>query len=201
MADQDLAVTEKGSTLQKYTEADVDAVLRALILTGGSTAKTEKIVKESGISITRNAITYWRDHAFARRYFELRSELGRDVGEEIAARGMETAMKADSAEKRLIDELMSVIESGEYDEKILAPALAAVAKAKDVAIKNSQLLRDRPTEIKQTRDVPELLAILERTGVFDRVGSASPMIEPVEAESVEVEVVKGSNHNKVRPRD
>jgi hypothetical protein len=113
MADQDLAVTEKGSTLQKYTEADVDAVLRALILTGGSTAKTEKIVKESGISITRNAITYWRDHAFARRYFELRSELGRDVGEEIAARGMETAMKADSAEKRLIDELMSVIESGE----------------------------------------------------------------------------------------
>ncbi len=164
------AVTERGATL-RHTEAEVDLALRLLALSGGELTQTSKQLKAEGISITRQSLRKWRDVCFPRRYHMVRQELGRDVGEEMAGRAMERALQADEAQSRYIEEAIKKLDQVEPEHLAKKNALA-LAQAMGISVEKAQLLRDRPTEIKEVRSVDENIAILERLGVLKRTDEA-----------------------------
>jgi hypothetical protein len=174
------AKTEQGTTVRS-SEDEVNLALRLLILNGGRYTLTAEQLAEDGIEINRESLKRWRNISFPRRYFELRKGLGRDVGEEIAGRAFERALQADEAEQRYIAEAVAKIDRVHPDA--LARNALALAQAKGINVEKSQLLRDRPTEIKETRGVEELVKALERLGVAKKVDAID--VEVVEEEDVE----------------
>jgi hypothetical protein len=168
----DVAVTERGRPLPHYSDAEIDAALRTLILTG-SVAKASRTLIESGLQFSEQQLRHWRDHAFANRHYRLRRELANDVGEEVAGRAMEQALQEDEAERLFVERALDRLD--EIPTRDLAASARNMAQAKALDVTKAQLLRDRPTEIKETRSVPELLAVLKDAGVL-RVSEADNTI-------------------------
>ena len=173
-----LAVTERGTTLKGHTEEQVDLALKTLVLSGGSIKKAQAILGEEGLVVSADAYRYWRDVAFPSRYQAIRAELTNAAGDELAARAMQRAKDADEAEAEYIR--LALEKAGEVSPDKLTKAALDLAKAKGENIAKSQLLRNRPTEIKETRDVGELLDALKAEGLL----KGDPRTE-IEAEVIE----------------
>lgn len=171
-------VTERGVTI-RYAEDEVNLALRLLALNGGSYKPTVDQLASEGLQMTRETLRHWRDNAFPRRYYELRRELGRDVGEELAGRAFERAMQADQAEQEYIDKAIEKMDR--VPPAHLAKSALALAQAKALNVQNSQLLRDRPTEIRETRGVDDLIGTLERLKVVKK-----PEVIDVDSEEIPV---------------
>lgn len=183
--ESDIATTERGTQLERYTYADVDLALRLLILNGGNRNATVEQLAERGIAVTSEAIKYWRDHAFARRYFNMRQELGRDVGEEVAGRAMERALQADDATGIFIEGAVREARAGEMTGRDMAQAARAMAQVLKDNVEKAQLLRDRPTEIRETRDPMEALKFLAQMGVL-KADPEAPTPVTVDVNAVDV---------------
>ncbi len=192
----EVAITERGSRLERYTQTEVDEALRAFILGGGRYTATVELLSEAGMEVTADALRYWVQHAFATRYHSLREELGKDVGEQIAGAAMERATQMNEAETKVIQRIEEEAEEGApKDLAALSTVSRNLAQAKSLNIEKAQLLRDKPTQIKETRSVAELLGVLQRAGVLkvepklvgpDFVAQAKAGDLPPEAEAVEI---------------
>ena len=156
------AVSERGRHI-RHTDDEVNLALKLVVLNGGRLKNTSEQLEEEGFVISRNTLRDWRDKAFPRRYAQIRHELGKDVTEEMAGRALERALEADNAEKAYIE--AAVKRLAEVDATHLAKNALALANAKSNNIQASQLLRDRPTQITETRSVDDLVGVLERLGV------------------------------------
>jgi hypothetical protein len=176
-----LAVTERGTRLDKFTEDDVNAALRALVLSGGDVSKTvELLADDNGLLVSHDQLRYWRDVAFTTRYYAIRKELGTEVGEQVAGRAMESAIAADEAEKLFISQAVERVADMSPDK--LPSAARDMAQVKANNIEKSRLLRDRPTEIKEVRDTGAILDELRRLGIL----KADPRIDSIEGEATEI---------------
>lgn len=152
------AITETGAVAQS-SEAEVDACLRVLALNGGGVKRTIDQLRAAEISTVSVAqLTRWRDSLFRSRYYEIRRQLAGEVSEDLAGRSLERAMQADDVQAEALERLAENV--SELRPSDLAPAVRALAQAKDSDVKVAQLLRDRPTEIKETRSVSELMQVL-----------------------------------------
>ena len=169
-----MAVTERGQRIG-YTEQEVAHAMRLLVLNGGRPKQAAEQLVAQGVNVTSDQIRKWRDRSFKRLYWQVRRELARDVGEEIAGRAFERAIEADEAERRYIEEAVERVD--EVPPTHLAKNALALAQAKAANIEKAQLLRDRPTEIKETRSVGDLIATLERLKVVKPGGSGSLDVE------------------------
>jgi hypothetical protein len=161
-----LAETEKGRVLDQYTFGDIETTFKTLILNGGNIPRTKQILADEGLTLGYDTIRQWRDRWFPQRYREIRSELAPELSEEVAAKAMERAIQADDAEELYLRHAVQRVEEVSPDK--LAPGVLALAKAKAENIDKAQLLRDRPTEIKEVRDTAALLDVLRRAGVINR---------------------------------
>lgn len=159
------AVTENGQRLQ-FSEREVEIVLKALALNGGRHVPTSEFVNEQGIAISQTSVKAWRDKQFPRLYLRLRRELSRDIGEDIAGKAMERALQADAAEQLYIEAASNKVDQVEPNH--LAKNALALANAKSQNIEKAQLLRHEPTEIVETRDIGDLVGVLERLGVVEK---------------------------------
>jgi hypothetical protein len=171
------AVSEQGKKL-RHTDAEVDLALKLLAINGGKTIVTEEQLLSQNIQVHRNTLANWREHCFPRRYAQIRHELGREITEEVAGRALETALIADEAEKRYIEEALAKLH--EVDPNHLAKNAAQLANTKATNIQVAQLLRDRPTEITEHRGLEELVGTLARI---------APGVVEVE-DAIEAEVVE-----------
>lgn len=179
-ADQRVAVSERGVRLH-HSDAQVDLALRLLVLNGGRVEPTVKMLKEEGLSLTRATLQGWRTKQFPRRYWQIRQELGKDMSEEVAGRALERALQADEAAQAYVEKAVERLP--EVPAEHLAKNALSLTQAMSVSVEKAQLLRERPTEIVETRSVSELFADLERLGVIKDN-------EAIDAEVVEEEDVE-----------
>jgi hypothetical protein len=159
------AVTERGRRIES-TQVEVDTALKLLALNGDKPKLACEQLAEEGIDLKPEALRMWRDRSFPRRYIQLRQELAKDVGEDIAGRAMEGAMQALEAQSKYIEAAVDKLDR--VPPAHLANNVAALAQAVGVLVEKAQLLRDRPTEITEVRSIDENLAVLERYGVIKR---------------------------------
>src|SRR5213075_2341378 len=129
-----------------------------LATNGGSAAKALPACKEAGLEVSAQTLHQWQTLKFPARYAEIRRELAAQVNEKVAGDALENALAAGEVQAQAIQDL--AVKLNELDPKDLAPAIRALAQSKDSDVKVAQLLRDRPTEIKETRSVQELMAVI-----------------------------------------
>jgi hypothetical protein len=158
------AMTERGSKLDRFTEDDVNAGLKTLILHGGNVKQTVEALGEEGVLVKNAELRYWRDVAFPTRYYALRKELSAEVGEEVAGRAMEKAIVADDAESLFIEK--AVEKADDISPDRLTAAARDMSQVKAQNIEKAQLLRNKPTQIQETRDTAELLNVLRKLGIL-----------------------------------
>lgn len=159
------AVTERGRRLQ-YTEEEVENALKIVVLNGGSHLKAASFLREEGIDLKATTLAKWRDRSFPRLYLRLRKELSREIGEDIAGRALERALQADNAEALYLQAAAEKVD--QVDPNHLAKNAFALANAKGHNIEKAQLLRHEPTEIVETRDIGDLVGVLERLKVIEQ---------------------------------
>lgn len=176
LEDSRWAVSENGRRT-RYTEREVENALKIVVFYGGQASAAAAFLAEEGVSIDAKTLSHWRDRAFPRLYLRLRRELSREVGEEIAGRAMERALQADNAEKLYIEAAANKVNHVEPNH--LAKNVLALANAKGQNIEKAQLLRHEPTQIIETRDLGDLVGVLERLKVVEK---------PVAVEAEEVSV-------------
>ena len=175
------AITERGTKLDKFTEDEVELSLRLLALAGGDVKQTVGALADEGIIVQHNQLRYWRDIAFPIKYGELRATLANDIGEDIAGRALERALQADEAERLYLDAAVEKLEEVSPDR--LANSVLSLARAKGENVEKAQLLRNRPTEIREVRDTAEILDVLAREGVLVR----DPRLSAIDGEGIELE--------------
>lgn len=169
------AVTERGRKL-RWTENEVDSILKLLVANGGSATKTVEQLRCEGINMERTALETWRDHAFPHRYLLLRTEMQREISEDLAGRMVETALEADNATRTYIEKAVAKVDQVDPDH--LAKNALALANAAGNSVEKAHLLRNMPTEIVKV-DLAESIEVLERLKVIE------PDEEVVDAEVVE----------------
>jgi len=159
------AESERGRVI-RHSDDEVNLALKLIVLNGGRLKNAAEQLQDEGFAIHRNTLRDWRDKAFPRRFAQIRHELAPQVTEDIAARSLERALEADAAEQEYIK--AAVDRLGEVDATHLAKNALALANAKANNIHSAQLLRDKPTQIVETRNPEEMVAVLERLGVAER---------------------------------
>jgi len=175
------ATTERGVRI-RFSEDEVNLALKLLVLNGGSYKPTVEQLKAEGIdNIPREKLRHWRDKAFPRRYWQIRQELGRDVSENVAGRALERALQADDAQKLYIEKAVENV--GEVNPDHLAKNALALANVMSQNVEKAQLLRDRPTEIRELKAADELVEELVRLGVAEKTDVVDAVV--VEEEDVD----------------
>jgi hypothetical protein len=87
-----------------------------------------------------------------------------------------SAMRVDDATKKYVLEALQRLH--DVDPEHLAKNVLALTQAMGINVEKAQLLRDRPTEIKEVRSADENIRILQRLGMLKKA-------DVVDAEVVE----------------
>ena len=155
---ESIAITDQ-NTPARYSDAEVNGVLKLLALNGGNVVTTHEQLEHAGLPpVSRSSLTKWRDHSFRSRYFEIRREAADAVSEELAGRSLERAMQADEVQAKLLERMAGEVEN--IGPEALAGSIRSLAQSKASDVEKAQLLRDKPTEITEHRSVKELMGIL-----------------------------------------
>jgi hypothetical protein len=165
-----------------YPEELVQLGLRTLALCGGNTRRAARLLEADGNRIPQSTLHRWRDHTHARRYLEIRNETQAQIGQQIADHSMEIAGRANEVEEELIAKMAAHVEDVPVeDSKDLANfarGFASVAQGRDLALRNANLLREKPTSIERIENPAAIIRELEALGVARR--SEPITVEPVE---------------------
>jgi hypothetical protein len=165
-----------------YPEELVQLGLRTLALCGGNTRRAAQILEADGNRIPQSTLHRWRDHTHARRYLEIRNEMQAEIGQEIADHAMEIAGQANEVEEQLIAKMAANVDDlpieNSKDMANAARSFASVAQGRDLALRNANLLREKPTKISRVENPAELIRELEALGVAKRREAIT--VEPIE---------------------
>lgn len=170
------AITERGRPVH-YTEEEVGAILKLLAANGGKCSLTSNQLEIEGINIDRHTLDHWRDLAFPHRYMQIRTEIQREISEDLAGNLVERALEADAATQTYIEKAIDKVDQVDPDH--LAKNALALANAAGSSVEKAQLLRNMPTQITKV-DLGESIGVLERLGVVEKA-------EVIDAEVVEEE--------------
>jgi hypothetical protein len=127
-------------------------------MNANSLTETIRQLEDADIPVSKDTLRHWRDSSFRERYAEIRNEMADRMGEELAGRFTERSLQADQVQSKMIAELAEKV--GEIPAKDLPRGIQALAQAKGSDVDKAQLLRDRPTEIREHRSVQELMGVL-----------------------------------------
>jgi hypothetical protein len=148
----------------QYGADDRETALRLLAHNGGNVQRTIAQLQSEGRAIDGSHLANWRDITHARRYAELCIEVANDVSANAAGEAMEIATEASLAEREYLAAARAKID--EVPARDLARSAQALTQVKAGQIHSARLLREQPTTITETRDLGELVEILEHANVF-----------------------------------
>ena len=159
----------------RYTSDERELALRLLAFNGGNVSRTVQQLAQDGHAISDTALRSWKEVVYARRYAELCGEVANDVAANAAGEAMEIATQAAEAERLYVNAAMSRID--EVDARDLARGAQALSQVKATQIHSARLLREQPTEIRETTDIADLIDVLARNKVFKEASDNTPTVE------------------------
>jgi hypothetical protein len=160
------------------TREKIDDVITALVLSNGSTTEARRRLKEAGVAMGSATIALIRDRNAA-LYQQRRQELAPQLEAQVADDLLENAARSTALVGKLIAETGRRLEEGTIDE----PARAArdLSQVTQQSVDKRLAIQGRPTEIREVRDVAEIIKALEGKGivsVIDATAIEEPEKEP-----------------------
>lgn len=164
---------------KRYTPAQIDQGLTALILTGGNADQALELLDDWPRRPSPTSLRNWqRDHK--KRHAELEQELAPKLAEIAAADAERLALKMAQVEDQLVDHIAGRLH--ELDPDKASAALRNISTSKALQYdKISSPLRGRPTVNVMHHDSNDLLRQLAR-GAGLRLGSTESTAEEISGE-------------------
>jgi hypothetical protein len=150
-----------------YTEQERERALVAVALASGNARRAARTLRQQGFPVPARTLQRWkREHH--ELYARVESEVLPRVKRKLAAEYTDLARYELAVSRKVLERLDA--EAGDPDKlatRDLPGALRNIKVSAAVGTDKSQLLRDSPTEIKQTMSVAESLRELQRLGAID----------------------------------
>jgi hypothetical protein len=151
--------------------------LTMLVTCGGNVAEASRRLKaEHGLKVNVRVIKLWRDQQ-PLRYEELRKEHAPRVEAALVEDMLENAVRLTKAERMMIEHAVEGLEKGDVSAVEAAKMARDFSQARTQNIDKRQLIQGKPTAIKETRSLAEIVAALEARGLARKVDVTSTAIE------------------------
>ena len=144
---------------RRYTAAEVERGLIALVYCNGSASEAHKLLKADGLTIPAKTLESWKDRTHAEKYQRIR----REEGPRLRQRAIDAHLAA-AARELAVSAKMTVRLEENIDEippRDLPGGIRNLETSVGINIDKAQLLAGQPTEIHQTRSADELLRSLQ----------------------------------------
>ena len=145
----------------RYTPEQIDRALKALVLADKNVGTAARRLEQDGLPIPERTLRDWRNIHAAQ--IEVLEET-RDRWVQIDSAEDWESFNADAlgAAKKMIAELSRREDWESMNVQSLANAIQKVTTAAAIGTDKSRLLRDQPTQITESRDLPALMAAAAR---------------------------------------
>lgn len=161
-----------------YSEEETERGLLAVALAAGNTRRAARQLKAQGYPIPRGTLSKWITSTHPERYEHVRRAVLPRIREALAIEAEDLAREYAEAERLTLEKFRAELPNLRPHEA--ASALRNLATSRGISTDKANVLRERPAQITERRDVGELLAALARMGV--RVsGAPMPPVELVTA--------------------
>lgn len=147
-----------------FTAEEIELGLMALVKWSGSATRASRYLKSTGrLDVGVVTLGSWKEtHAI--RFDELREKHSAEVEETLAHEMRDVAGLAIAGQRLAIEKATEALEKGW--EKDPARAAASLARVSQSATDKLMTLTARPTQITETRNLPEILRSLAAKGVI-----------------------------------
>lgn len=158
------ATTEHGSTLQKYTEKDVELALQELALNGGNFSRTSAILEtQHKLHVPAATLSKWAKTSFTNRYRNIQHTVRNTIAKDVSSKLTENAQRSAELTGDILESLADNVD--ELNPNELAKAAKDVSQIASNSIDKALLLRGQPTDISVQVTPEEMLAELKRLSV------------------------------------
>ncbi len=158
-----------------YSEEDVERGLVAVALAAGNTRQASRQLKAQGRSIPRGTLQTWTARVYAERYEFVRRAVLPRIREAMAVETEDLARAYAEAERLTLEKFRAELPNLRAHEA--ASALRNLATSRGISTDKANVLRDRPAQITETRDVAEILSALRQLGVTVEAPHGQPVPE------------------------
>lgn len=161
-----------------YSEKQISAGIKALVLHGGSQAGAAKYLAENGFEISANTLGDWKNSVHRDKYLRLSDHHAKDLEEQIVADLRATIVQAQTGERMAIDNVIQNLPA--VTDAVHASTIARnMAVIKGVTVDKYLTITGRPSSINLNVSMDELVSKARR--LMSKGGSEEP---PKRVESV-----------------
>lgn len=170
------AVAKPRNAHNPYTEAEITEGLMAVIAWAGNCAAAERALKAEGkLDVAGGTLQRWIKGPHADRYAEMREKYADQLEARLVQEYRDNTGLALSVQRLALEKAQERLESGKDQDPARTAANAATVADKNV--RNMLSLSGRPTQIREDRNLDQVLRSLMAKGVL-----ALPEGEVVDAE-------------------
>jgi len=131
-------------------------------LCGGNTRRAHRALKARGLHIPRTTLMQWATTQHMDRYDALRREVIPKVHDRLARESEDLAIEYGEAERKTLERYLQVVP--ELKPAEAAGAARNMATSRGIATDKALLLRGRPNQISEHRNVGEIIRALKAKG-------------------------------------
>lgn len=155
---------ENGNVSKRFSDADIELILKTLALNGGQMKKTSQQLREQfKLEVHPQTLKRWKDVNYHSAYSRLQRELSDELSTQLAGKITDVAHQSISIQERLQEEMDEQLNSESFELKELPSAIRNMAQASEISIRQKHLLEDKPTEILEVRGIEETISDLEES--------------------------------------
>ncbi len=151
----------KSLSRQGYTEEEIDRGLTELALCGGNARRASRQLAQRGYHFRHPTLYKWLT-LHADRYEAVRREILPRIREVIATQSEDLAREYGFTEAELLERLREKMDELKPDQ--LGNTIRNVATSRGIATDKANVMRDRPTEIREVRSADDILRSGRRWG-------------------------------------
>lgn len=149
-----------------HTEEDIEFALTQLAMCAGSPTRAAQRLEQLGRPISVNTLIYWKGK-YPDRIERIHQEVLPQINAKVAQECEDLARKYAEVEDRALGAVIQALDEDRLEVKDIARLIQPVATSKAINVDKARLLRDRPTQIVEHRDVVAAIEKLERLGVWN----------------------------------
>jgi hypothetical protein len=164
----------------KYTDAEVDQILTAVIRHDGQIETAVRELEADGIGVHANTIKRWLEYKHLDRYNDLRQKYADDVEADLIHQYRKVSRQAVDVQSLALEKAIERLETGK-DKDPSRTAVNAATVADKMTTKMLSL-SGRPTQIHETRNPLEIMRSLAALGVVKIDIPDAEVVEPDQLE-------------------
>lgn len=151
----------------EYTEDQVTAGLMAVAAHAGGYKRASRSIKweTHGFTVSAGTLSEWVRYKYPQRYMELRDKYRDQLEKQLADQQTDIAAQAVETAALAVEQARERLETGKDQDP--ARTAANLATVQEKAMRSSLTLQNRPSTIKETRDLPEILRRLAALKVIE----------------------------------